>query len=473
MSCVTRLRRALWAWPFVNAIVVMRLIASRMTDDGVGVGSDDGLSWFPLPSTRCGDAGATRCPLGCSGRGRCTESGVCACHPAWSGEGCEVPRCPRDCSGAGTCLPTGVCLCDRGVVGEDCSIDRFNISLPDMLERVGSPFSSNAKFAENLDVVMSYKFVHRYGFMLCKTPVCKSSWDYALTTIFPSLARDDVRFNFNDCAVVASAKSIVPKGAAEQGHSSLVPARPHVGKHRQTTSGEEIDRHQMILRLDNAPTKGFEEWVGRRTTHRLVTAEYAKHVHGLLGSVIQTSNSTRMLVNSNGWWDSGMTPADRLVYLMAVKMTPMGKGEWRSYDKASLTPFRDVFPGPKKFVLSPVFMSRAHASWERLKAAMRDLGLGCYKRKPAGTYVPSVVLAALYSMQMCKRVNVYGVGLEEDANLAAGERQAVYHERDTDCCYYHEAIPNKHTPEPPTCNHLAKRVALHLLAMNNRVTLVN
>jgi hypothetical protein len=68
--------------------------------------------------------------------------------------------------------------------------------------RVGSPFTSNAKFAENLDIVMSYKSVHKYGFMLCKTPACKASWDFSLTTIFPSLARDDVRFSFTDCAVV-------------------------------------------------------------------------------------------------------------------------------------------------------------------------------------------------------------------------------------------------------------------------------
>jgi hypothetical protein len=37
---------------------------------------------------------------------------------------------------------------------------------------------------------------------------------------------------------------------------------------RFATVGDEIDRHQMIMRLDNAPTKGFEASVGRRTTHR-------------------------------------------------------------------------------------------------------------------------------------------------------------------------------------------------------------
>jgi hypothetical protein len=32
----------------------------------------------------------------------------------------------------------------------------------------------------------------------------------------------------------------------------------------------------------------------------MVTAEYARHVHGILGSVVQVSNTTRILINSNG-----------------------------------------------------------------------------------------------------------------------------------------------------------------------------
>jgi hypothetical protein len=99
-----------------------------------------------------------------------------------------------------------------------------------------------------------------------------------------------------------------------------------------------------------------------------------------------------------GFWDTGgVTPADRLVYLMAVKMTTMGKGEWRAMEKSSLVPFRDVFPGPRKYVMSPVFMSRAHASWERLKAVMRDLGrllapLAALARPSSSNLRPSCVV---------------------------------------------------------------------------------
>lgn len=57
---------------------------------------------LPPPRAHDGQGGvaaqaASRCPAGCSGRGTCDElRGVCACPPAWRGEGCEraaLPAC--------------------------------------------------------------------------------------------------------------------------------------------------------------------------------------------------------------------------------------------------------------------------------------------------------------------------------------------------------------------------------------------
>ena len=39
---------------------------------------------------------------------------------------------------------------------------------------------------------------------------------------------------------------------------------------RKDGYGSRIDKHYMVMRLDNAPTEGYEHWVGERTTHRLV-----------------------------------------------------------------------------------------------------------------------------------------------------------------------------------------------------------
>jgi len=404
-------------WPVFNAMLVLYVISQRVANDE---DPDDSLL-FLHRSRLCATTETKTCMNRCTSRGFCVN-GKCICRPGWAGVYCSIPHCQSNCSSTGLCLKTGKCLCQHGWVGSDCSIERFEIALPSLLARVGSPYTSNTNFAENLDLVMSYKSVHKYGFLMCKTPMCKANWDFALTAIFPSLARDDMHPSLQDCAVVSSSKELL--------------------RVRSKGWAEEIDKHQVVMRLDNAPTRGYEQSVGRRTTHRLVSAEYARFVHGLLGSVVQTSNNnTRMLVNANSWWDSGVTPSDRLTYIMSVKMTPLGKGEWRALEKSSLGPFRDVFPGPRKYVLSPVFMSRVHLAWERLKTAVRELDLGCYKKRH--THVPGIFIAALYSLQVCRKVDIFGMKLEkgEQGSLAPHDYQSrarLDHEHDTDCCYYQQ-----------------------------------
>ena len=38
-------------------------------------------------------------------------------------------------------------------------------------------------------------------------------------------------------------------------------------------SGNEIDQHDMVLRFNSAPTKGFEKLVGSKTTHRITNTQ--------------------------------------------------------------------------------------------------------------------------------------------------------------------------------------------------------
>lgn len=43
------------------------------------------------------------CPGGCSGRGQCRASGVCACEPGWGGPDCSLQECSAYCGSHGTC----------------------------------------------------------------------------------------------------------------------------------------------------------------------------------------------------------------------------------------------------------------------------------------------------------------------------------------------------------------------------------
>ena len=117
--------------------------------------------------------------------------------------------------------------------------------------------------------------------------------------------------------------------------------------------GAQIDRHTMVLRLDNgrpspavqasslryiprpsnpacrsapteglvglvlnpkpltaaAPTEGFEQWVGSRTTHRLITQEYARLVLNMLGTEV-VLNQTKSVVTASTWWAGGYPCAE-------------------------------------------------------------------------------------------------------------------------------------------------------------------
>ena len=74
------------------------------------------------PSAIPAGADSGRCPLGCSGRGRCRADGACECLPGYAGHGCAVavPRCPADCNGHGACVD-GMCECAAGWEGGECA----------------------------------------------------------------------------------------------------------------------------------------------------------------------------------------------------------------------------------------------------------------------------------------------------------------------------------------------------------------
>ena len=69
--------------------------------------------------------GGARCPLGCSGRGRCLGES-CVCAAGFSGAGCEraTPRCPADCNSHGACID-GFCACERGWQGVECATPAY------------------------------------------------------------------------------------------------------------------------------------------------------------------------------------------------------------------------------------------------------------------------------------------------------------------------------------------------------------
>ncbi len=51
------------------------------------------------------------------------------------------------------------------------------------------------------------------------------------------------------------------------------PNKPFLGLYLPRLRGSEIDQHDMVLRFNSAPTKGFEKLVGSKTTHRITNTQ--------------------------------------------------------------------------------------------------------------------------------------------------------------------------------------------------------
>ena len=59
-------------------------------------------------------------------------------------------------------------------------------------------------------------------------------------------------------------------------------------------SGAEIDEHDVVLRLNNAPTIGFAKWVGSKTTHRLINNQWTRE-YGLQEALPLEINCTLLI----------------------------------------------------------------------------------------------------------------------------------------------------------------------------------
>eukprot|EP00238_Polyblepharides_amylifera_P005947 CAMPEP_0196594370 /NCGR_PEP_ID=MMETSP1081-20130531/78176_1 /TAXON_ID=36882 /ORGANISM="Pyramimonas amylifera, Strain CCMP720" /LENGTH=310 /DNA_ID=CAMNT_0041918621 /DNA_START=455 /DNA_END=1387 /DNA_ORIENTATION=- len=306
---------------------------------------------------------------------------------------------------------------------------------------------------------MTSRSTKRYGKLLCRTEPCAHTWESSLSQVSSFLPKEDPLSKYRTCAVVSSARQLVPRSSKEEAR----------GEH--VLHGSAIDQHSMVLRLDNAPTKGFEKWVGSRTTHRLVQGDYAHLVHSMLGTEVVV-NQTKSVVTPSTWWAGGYPTVEKVTYMLAVPPS-VGKQQLKAPEHNGYAPFTEVFPGSKRVIVSPVFMKRALETHERVREVVRTRGLGCYKNKEEEFKIAPLYLATLLSLQMCNRVSVYGVHVGGEAT----QYSKVYRDRhyrirsrtshSTECCYYPQI--EGYSMDTEICDEISRRHALRYLQESGRL----
>eukprot|EP00238_Polyblepharides_amylifera_P005686 CAMPEP_0196587768 /NCGR_PEP_ID=MMETSP1081-20130531/58537_1 /TAXON_ID=36882 /ORGANISM="Pyramimonas amylifera, Strain CCMP720" /LENGTH=580 /DNA_ID=CAMNT_0041910043 /DNA_START=261 /DNA_END=2003 /DNA_ORIENTATION=+ len=170
----------------------------------------------------------------------------------------ETPRheCTRDteCGGHGGCRH-GRCMCTLFYTGPHC---QQPIELP--LSMLRLPFSNfTSKFEGSM--VLNQKKLRNQKAITVHLPGKEHEPDKGfrvlvegsdlekLTKLLP--AEDPMTGNFFEtCAIVGSSGIVL-----------------------NYEDGKDIDAHDMVFRFNSAPTRGYEKYVGRKTTHRITNTQ--------------------------------------------------------------------------------------------------------------------------------------------------------------------------------------------------------
>mmetsp|Transcript_13098 Transcript_13098/g.15815 ORF Transcript_13098/g.15815 Transcript_13098/m.15815 type:complete len:423 (+) Transcript_13098:394-1662(+) len=173
-------------------------------------------------------------------------------------------------------------------------------------------------------------------------------------SLFELLPLEEPQWHFKTCAVV--------------GNSGVVLLREN---------GKEIDNHEAIMRINMAPVRGYEHYVGKKTTFNVVN-----------------SHNVRELLQGIRHWTGSPEGESRLVMFETAS-------HFARYHL--LQPLLKKFPQARPILLNPIFSNRAHRVWVQLKYLFEQKENNQYNRKPMSGF-----FAVFFALNICEKVDLYG-----------------------------------------------------------------
>eukprot|EP00898_Chlorokybus_atmophyticus_P008466 jgi/Chlat1/8620/Chrsp86S08007 len=185
------------------------------------------------------------------------------------------------------------------------------------------------------------------------------------------------------CALVGNARSLLRNNNNNN------------NSHNHTSGfGPEIDGHEGVLRLNQAPTRGYEKRVGSKTTHRLMNHKWAR---------AYAENQDRLAL------EPGVTPV----------MSRTDPREFLTYAQMFANAHRGA--QASALLLHHEALNATGATLRHLKAKLEHMR----GRPYAGKGSPSSGFVGVWLLlQMCKQVDVYGVGDEAPSKTG---KHAAWH----------------------------------------------
>eukprot|EP00241_Pyramimonas_parkeae_P002642 CAMPEP_0114241566 /NCGR_PEP_ID=MMETSP0058-20121206/9698_1 /TAXON_ID=36894 /ORGANISM="Pyramimonas parkeae, CCMP726" /LENGTH=452 /DNA_ID=CAMNT_0001354095 /DNA_START=138 /DNA_END=1496 /DNA_ORIENTATION=- len=193
---------------------------------------------------------------------------------------------------------------------------------------------------------------------------------------------------------------------------------------KETSFGADIDAHDVVVRLNAAPTKGFERHVGKRTTVRVI--------NNMLGRVLVSKvpgwkEATRRQVlgeESVLWMRADLTTADKLrAALRKVGDQRAVMFLEKEFTFSSLALFREYYTTYLEMIIEQNPKDERVGDWEeRLKEVKKSDPVTA---TVAGGHKlfgkPSTGMSMLYALKdLCSSVSLYGCGTH-DAEGKPGE----------------------------------------------------
>nr|XP_020757145.1 CMP-N-acetylneuraminate-beta-galactosamide-alpha-2,3-sialyltransferase 2 isoform X2 [Odocoileus virginianus texanus] len=148
------------------------------------------------------------------------------------------------------------------------------------------------------------------------------------------------------------------------------------GNLRGSGYGPDVDGHNFIMRMNQAPTVGFEQDVGSRTTHHFMYPESARNLPANVSFVLVPFKALDLL-----WIASALSTGQiRFTYAPVKSFLRVDKEKVQIYN--------------------PAFFKYIHDRWT----------------EHHGRYPSTGMLVLFFALHVCDEVNVYGFGADSRGN---------------------------------------------------------
>uniref|UniRef100_A0A8C9VQR5 CMP-N-acetylneuraminate-beta-galactosamide-alpha-2,3-sialyltransferase 2 n=3 Tax=Scleropages formosus TaxID=113540 RepID=A0A8C9VQR5_SCLFO len=167
-----------------------------------------------------------------------------------------------------------------------------------------------------------------------------------------------------------------PYGTWDQGRCLRCAVVGNSGNLQGSGYGRAIDGHGFIMRMNLAPTVGYEEDVGSRTTHHFMYPESAKNLAANVSFVLVPFKTLDLL-----WITSALSTGQiRFTYAPVKQFLRVDKDKVQIYN--------------------PAFFKYIHDRWTRHH----------------GRYPSTGMLVLFFALHVCDEVNVFGFGADSRGN---------------------------------------------------------